>query len=297
MNAARAQARASLVTRRGLNAERVRRLLVQAAVVGSLAIVAVIWLVPFIWMLSISLSEKSNVAISNPPEWIPSDLSLSNYANVFVRAPMLRYFLNSVIVGGSVAVLETALCSFAAYAFAKGRFPGRNALFIVALSTMMVPYEMTLIPMFLLMRTYGLLNTYWALILPAIASGFGVFLITQFMRGVPDQLLDAARIDGASEYRIWAQIVLPLVQPALATLAVISFLAQWNSFLYPLVMLSDNDRYTVTIGLMSFVQDEGTVWWGNVMAAASMAIVPVLVLFVVLQRYVIEGIALTGIKG
>lgn len=297
MSTTRPQARASLAARRGMNADRLKRLLTEALVVGILAAVAIVWLVPFIWMWSISFSEKANVAIANPPEWIPSDFSLTNYANVFVRAPMLRYFLNSVIVGGSVAVLETALCSFAAYAFAKGRFPGRNVLFVIALSTMMVPYEMTLIPVFFLMRTYGLLNTYFALILPAIASGFGVFLMTQFMRGVPDQLLDAARIDGASEYRIWGQIVLPLVQPALATLAVLSFLAQWNSFLYPLVMLSDNDRYTVTIGLMSFVQDEGTVWWGNVMAAASMAIVPVLVLFVVLQRYVIEGIALTGIKG
>jgi multiple sugar transport system permease protein len=278
-------------------AERLDRLAREWLVISILAVVALLWLVPFAWMLSISFSAKANAAISNPPEWIPSDFGFVNYANVFVRAPMPRYFLNSVIVGGSVAILEVLLCSFAAYAFAKGRFPGRSALFVVALSTMMVPHEMTLIPMFLLMNQYGLLNTYWALILPAIASGFGVFLITQFMRGIPDELLDAARIDGAGEHRIWAQIVMPLVQPALATLAVLAFLGQWNSFLYPLVMLSDSDKYTVTIGLMSFVQDEGQVWWGNVMAAASMAIVPVLLLFVALQRYVIQGIALTGLKG
>ncbi len=282
---------------RRITAERVDRLARQWLIVALLAVVALLWSVPFIWMWSISFSAKANVAISNPPEWIPSDFSLVNYTNVFVRAAMLRYFLNSVLVGGAVAVLEVLLCAFAAYAFAKGRFPGRNVLFVLALSTMMVPHEMTLIPMFLLMNRYGLLNTYWALILPAIASGFGVFLITQFMRGIPDELLDAARIDGASEFRIWGQIVMPLVQPALATLAVLAFLGQWNSFLYPLVMLSDNQRYTVTIGLMSFVQDEGQVWWGNVMAAASMAIVPVLVLFLVLQRYIIQGIALSGLKG
>lgn len=269
----------------------------QWLVVALLTIIGLLWLIPFIWMLSISFSESANVAVANPPEWIPSDISLANYRSVLAFTPMMRYFLNTTIVGAGTVILVVVLCSLAAYAFAKGRFPGRRVLFVLALSTMMVPHEVTLIPMFVLMYKYHLLNSYFSLILPAITSGFGVFLITQFIRTVPDELLDAARMDGASEFLIWARIVVPLIKPALATLAVLTFLEQWNSFLYPLVMLSDSTKYTVTIGLMQQIQDFGRVWWGNITAAASMAVLPILVLFIFLQRWVIRGITFTGIKG
>jgi multiple sugar transport system permease protein len=231
-----------------------------------------------------------------PTRWIPEEPTLQNYRDLFDRLDFPRYFFNSTVVAVAVTAGNLLFCSMLGYALAKLQFPGKRLLLVMMLGTLMIPAFVTFMPLFVIVTNMNLNNTHLGLILPFVVGAFGAFLMRQYILGIPDDLLDAARIDGAGEYRIFFRIVLPLCGPALATLAVLTFLASWNNFLWPLVVASTEDMYTlpVALALFSIGQQESNV--GLQMAGAAVVVVPIIVLFYAMQRYVIRGVATTGLK-
>lgn len=268
----------------------------QAVIVVILALGAVLMLVPFIWMIGTSLSRSANAAMPRIPRLWPSDPSLFNYTIAITNLPILRYYLNSFIVTAITTAGYLFLSSLAGYAFAKGRFPGKSVLFITLLTTLMIPFELRMIPLYFLMRDMHLSDSLAALILPFLAGGFGTFLMRQYINTIPDDLVDAARVDGASEFAIFWQIVLPLCGPVLAALAVLTALWRWNDVLWPLLVISNREWYTVTLGLAIAGRSQG-IYTGVALASAALAILPIIILYLLLQRYIIQGITLTGLKG
>lgn len=261
-----------------------------ALIIGSIAMIA-----PFLWMISTSLKSVPEI-FAYPIVWIPERIRWENYRDVLELLPFGRYLFNTALVSVSVTCLELLTCSLAAYAFARLRFPGRDKLFLLYLATLMIPGQVTLIPNFLLMRWFDWIDTYWALIIPQAFSAFGTFLLRQFFLSIPRELEEAARADGASYFRVYWQIILPLSGPALATLAVFAFMAQWNAFLWPLIVTHSDQFRTLTVGLR-FFQDELVTQYHYLMAGTVMSIIPILILFLALQRYFVRGIALTGMGG
>ncbi|AJC74230.1 sugar ABC transporter permease [Pseudothermotoga hypogea DSM 11164 = NBRC 106472] len=259
-----------------------------------MVIVAVVMLVPFFWMFSTSLKSLGEV-FEYPPKWIPRQPHWENYARIWSVVPFGRYLLNSVIVSGSITLLHLLVASLSAFAFARLNFPGRDKLFLLYLATLMVPGQVTMIPNFILIKLLRLTDTYTGLILPNVFTAFGVFLLRQFFMTIPKDYEDAARIDGASRFYIYSRIILPLSVPALSTLAVFTFVFQWNNLLWPLVVVSKDSMKTVTIGLASFQGMYGTTW-NLLMAAAVIGVLPSIVAFLIGQRFLIKGITLTGLK-
>lgn len=257
-------------------------------------VVAFVMLLPFFWMFSTSLKSLGEV-FAYPPKWIPTEPRWENYARVWSVVPFGRYLLNSVIVSGAITFLHLLVASLSAFAFARLNFPGRDKLFLLYLATLMVPGQVTMIPNFILIKILKLTDTYTGLILPNVFTAFGVFLLRQFFLTIPKDYEDAARMDGASRFYIYTRIILPLSVPALSTLAVFTFVFQWNNLLWPLVVVSKDSMKTITIGLASFQGMYGTTW-NLLMAAAVMGILPSVVAFLIGQRYLIKGITLTGIK-
>lgn len=250
---------------------------------------------PFVWMLLSSFKPEGEIR-ADPPTWWPHDPTLANYGNLFDRLDFPVFFTNSAVV----AVLTTAgnllFCSAAGYALAKVPFAGRKTLFGIVLGTLMVPSIVTMVPLFVLSSNLGLVNTLAGLILPFLAQAFGVFLMRQFIMSIPDDLLEAARIDGASEPRIFAQIVLPLCRPALATLGILTFLASWNNFLWPLVAATGEETYTLPVALALYAIGQNRTEYDLLLAGAVVVVLPVLIVFVLLQRHFVRGIATTGLK-
>ena len=257
---------------------------------------AVIMVVPFIWMVSTSLSRNANIAMPRIPRLWPLDPSLFNYRVASTNLPIARYYLNSFIVAGATTVGYLFLSALSGYAFAKGRFFGKTFLFIMLLATMMIPFEVRMIPLYFLMSALHLNNTLAALILPFLSGGFGTFLMRQYITTIPDDLVDAARVDGANEFVIFWKIVLPLCGPVLAALAVLTALWRWNDVLWPLLVITDRNLYTVTLGLAIAGRSQG-IFTGVALASAALAILPIIIWYLLLQRYIIRGITLTGLKG
>ncbi|OJX50079.1 MAG: hypothetical protein BGO81_05210 [Devosia sp. 66-22] len=257
---------------------------------------ATVMLVPFFWMIATSLSRKANSSMPRVPTLWPADPSLFNYWVATANLPIVKLYINSLFIVGTTTLGYLLFSSIAGYAFAKGRFPGKTFLFIVFLATLFIPFETRMIPLYLFVRDLHLNNTYWALILPFLAGGFGTFLMRQTISTIPDDLIDAARIDGASEFRIFWSIVLPLCKPTLATLAIINVIWRWNDVLWPLLVTSSRDLYTVTQGLALAGKSSG-VYVGVALATAVMAILPVIVAYLFLQRYVIRSVVSSGVKG
>jgi multiple sugar transport system permease protein len=251
--------------------------------------------VPFVWMILGSFKTTAELR-QVPPTWIPGQPTLDNYQDLFERLDFARYFFNSALVATAVTLGNLVFCSMLGYALAKLRFPGRRLLFLLVLATLMVPGLVTFMPLFVLVANLGLVNTHAGLALPFVAQAFGVFLMRQFIMGIPDELLDAARIDGAGEHYIFWRIVLPLTGPALATLAILMFLGSWNNFLWPLVVATTENMYTLPVAIALFSTGQHQTNLGLLMAGSAAALVPVLVVFVVLQRFFTQGIAMTGIK-
>lgn len=249
---------------------------------------------PLFWMCSVSLMPPL-AANEYPPLLIPPAPTLEHYASLFSRLDMTRHLLNSTILASVVTALSVLLNGLAGYAFAKLRFSGRDGLFKALLATMVVPGQVGMLPLFLLLKQLGLINTYAGIIVPGMASVFGIFLVRQYALSVPDSLLDAARIDGAGEFRIFWSLVLPLCRPILVTLAIFTFLGCWNDFMWPLIILTDQSMYTLPVALANLlgehVQDVELM-----MAGAVLTVVPVVVLFIALQRYYIEGLVLGSLK-
>ena len=260
-----------------------------------LALLACLALLPFVWMVSSSLKLDKDV-FRYPIQWIPSVRHWENYALIWQRVPLTTYFKNTAFVAVSVTFMQILTSSFAAYAFAKLRFPGRDALFLCYIGTIAVPWQVYMLPQFIMMRGMGLYDTPWALIILQSFSAFGVFLMRQFYLGIPGELNEAARIDGLSEYGIWARIILPLATPAIATLTIFTFVNTWNDFMGPLIYLATDANKTIQVGLRRFIQ-QYTSDYHLIMAASLCSLVPVTIVFLFLQRYFIEGISTTGLKG
>ena len=256
---------------------------------------AIIMLMPFIWMLATSL-KSAGAVFEYPPTFIPNPVEWKNYQEIFQILPFARFFLNSLFVASSVTILQLITCSMAAYAFARLTFKGRDALFIGYLGTLMIPGQVVIIPNFILLRYLGWIDTYQALILPAAFSAFGTFLLRQYFLTIPKELEDAAVVDGANHYQIYARIILPLSGPALSALAIFTFLFNWNSFLYPLVVTNSSEMSTLTVGLNT-LQGQYNTAWTLLMAGSVIALIPVLTVFIFAQRYFIKGITMTGIGG
>jgi multiple sugar transport system permease protein len=251
---------------------------------------------PFLWMLLGSLKPAADF-LRNPPTFLPSEATTDNYTRLFEQLDFPQFFFNSAVVALAVTVGTLIFCPMLGYALAKLRWHGKGLIMGLVLATLMVPAGITLIPNFILMSNLGLVNTYPGLILPFLAGPFGVFLMRQFMLGVPDELLEAARMDGANEFRVFWSVVMPIATPVLATLAILTFLGNWNSFLYPLVMAQEPAMYTLPVALATFATGQFQADHGMLMAGSVMLVVPVLIVFVLFQRWITEGIATTGLKG
>ncbi len=258
---------------------------------------AVLMLLPFEWMVVASLMAPNEI-MARPLVWLPAVLEFHNYARLAEAIPLGRMYLNSLIVTTAITLGILVSSSLAGYGFAKFQFPGRDILFMMVLATIMIPFFVYLIPVFYVVSQLGWVDTYQGLIVPNIVTAFGIFLMRQYMLSLPDELLDASRIDGASEFAIYWRIVLPLVGPALGALAILAFVYQWNAFLWPLVIIRSGDLATIPIGLNSLRVYASQPEVINLqMAGATVAIIPVLAVFAIFQRWFVQGIALTGLKG
>jgi multiple sugar transport system permease protein len=260
-----------------------------------LAVGLVMMLTPFVWMLISSVKPEPEV-MSVPPTWWPKTVTLDNYRSLFTRLDFPRYFLNSAVVAFAVAFGNMLFGSMLGYALAKLDFPGKRLLFGLVLGTLMVPGVVTFVPLFVLTTNIGLTNTLPGMFLPFVAGPFGVFLMRQFIQGLPDELIQAARVDGAGELRIFFRVILPLCGPAVATLGILTFLASWNNFLWPLVVAQTEDKYTLPVALALYAVGQNATQYGLLLAGAVVVVIPVVAVFLALQRYIVQGIAMTGIK-
>jgi multiple sugar transport system permease protein len=273
----------------------VKRLAASLSVNLLLLVAAAIAVCPLLWMLSVSFMRPGE-ADSFPPPLLPSAPSFHAYQELFAHEGMGRYFVNSLFLASAAAILSLTFNVTAGYAFAKLRFTGRDRVFQVLLAALVIPGQVAMIPLFLMLRAVGLVNTYGGVLLPAAAGVFGIFLVRQYAVSIPDELLEAGRVDGAGELRIFASIVLPALRPIMVTLATFTFLASWNDFMWPLIVLNDERLYTLPVALASLsqehVQDSQLM-----MAGAVVTVAPVLLLFVLLQRYYIRGLLAGSVKG
>lgn len=260
-----------------------------------MGIIGMMMMIPFLWMVSTSFKEMGQVLIF-PPEWIPDPFVLSNYSEAWQLAKFNLFFRNSAVVTIVTTIGQLVTCSLAAFAFARLSFKGRDVIFLIYLATMMVPVQVTLIPLYLLMKQFGWINTFAGLIVPGIFSAYSTFLMRQFMLGIPKSLDESAVIDGCGFFRIYWQIIMPLSKASLATLGVFCFMWQWNNLLWPLVMSNSDDVRTLTVGLQLF-KGQYSIAWNLLMAGSVISVIPILVLYVFLQKYFVEGIAVTGLKG
>ena len=260
-----------------------------------LILVAAIMILPFLWMLSASLKQNRNV-FTYPIQWIPANPEWSNYQRIWIQIPLLTYIFNTIKLTVIVTLLQLFTSSFAAYAFSKLRFKGRNALFLGYIATIAVPWQAYMVPQFMMLRGMGLNNTHLAIIILQAFSAFGVFLMKQFYESVPTELCEAARIDGMSEYGIYAKIMVPLSKPALSTLTIFTFVNTWNDFLGPYIYLTRDNLKTIQLGLRSFIGQYSSEY-GLIMAGSVVTMIPVLVVFLALQKYFVEGVAASGLKG
>ncbi|MNW50905.1 carbohydrate ABC transporter permease [Oerskovia sp. Root22] len=267
----------------------------RGATYTALVVGLLLTLMPFIWMLLGSFKTQGEL-LQRPITWWPENPTLENYEKWLSQLNYGQFFMNSIVVAVAVVLGNIIFCSMVGYALAKMRFPGKKVLFALVMLTLMVPGVVTLVPMFVLVSNMGLVNTYPALILPFLAGPLGVFLMRQFILGIPDALIEAARIDGAGEFRIFFRIVLPQCGPPLATLSILTFLGSWNNFLWPLVVAQTENMYTLPVALSLYSVGSNGTYYGLLMAGSVLVVTPILILFLFLQRYFVQGIAMTGIK-
>lgn len=275
----------------GVGESRGHALLVHAGLIA----LTLLSLAPLLWMLSVSFMPVGG-ASRFPPPLLPSSITLDNYRALFDRIGMGGYFANSALVASAITLLSLLINTMAGYAFAKLRFAGRERIFKLLLAALVIPSQVAMLPLFLMLKQMGLVNSYAGVVVPGLASIFGIFLVRQYARSIPDELIEAARIDGAGEWRIFFRIVLPMLKPVLVTLAIFTFMGSWNDFMWPLIVLTDQTNYTLPVALASLsrehIQDVEMM-----MAGAVLTVLPVLLLFLMLQRYYIQGLLLGSVKG
>jgi len=276
------------------------RPLARLPIYAFLVVAALLMVAPFLWSISTSLKQPGDV-FAYPPQLLPDPATFQNYVDVFTKLTFDRYFLNSVIVTGSVVLLNVLFGTTAAYAFAKLRFPGREAIFFLLLLTLMVPFQVNLIPLYKIMvelhkaiPAIGA-DTYFGIVAPSAIQVFGIFLMRQFLRAVPDEILESARMDGASELRILRSIIFPIALPGMATLAIFTFLGAWNDFLWPLIVTNSDEMRTMPVGLALLARKNASNW-GDTMAGTVLTAAPLIVMFLVLQRRFIEGLTAGSVK-
>jgi len=261
----------------------------------ALTVGLILMVIPFLWMVISSIKPEAEVR-AVPPTWWPETVTLDNYKSLFDKLDFPVYFLNSTLVALAVTAGNVMFGSMLGYALAKLDFPGKRAVFGLVLVTLMIPGVVTFVPLFILTTNLGLTNTLPGIFLPFLAGPFGVFLMRQFISGLPDELIQAARVDGAGELRIFFSIILPLCGPALATLGILSFLTSWNNFLWPLVVAQTEDKFTLPVALALYSVGQNATKYGLLLAGAVVVVIPVIAVFLVLQRYIMQGISMTGIK-
>jgi multiple sugar transport system permease protein len=274
---------------------RLGRLGLHVGVHAVIYVAALLTVMPFLWMVLTSFKELGEI-MRFPPTWWPEEFTFRNYIDAFSAAPFGRFYANSLFVASAVTLGQVVTCSLAAYAFARMSFRGRDVLFYLFLGTMMVPMHVTMIPGFMIMHWFGWIDTYPALIVPGLASAFGTFLLRQFFMTIPRELEEAAFIDGCSRFGVLWRIIMPLSRPALATLAIFTFMAVFNDFIWALIVLNTEEMYTVQLGLAIF-RDRYSTEWGYLMAGSVVATLPILVVFFFAQKHFIQGITLSGLKG
>lgn len=274
---------------------RLRRLTPRAILWLLLAVGGAAMLFPFAWMVSTSLKPDLGV-FATPPQLLPHPFEPHNYSRVVHVFPVWRFLMNSVIVAVVSTTLQVGSSAMAAYAFARMRFRGSNPLFLLYLATLMVPFQVTIVPLFIEMRYLHFVNSYPGLILPTIASAFGTFLLRQAFLTLPLELEEAAFVDGASQWKVFTRIVLPLVKPSLATFAIFAFMASWNSYLWPLVITSSQSRMTLPVGLAN-LQGEHFTAWNLVMAGTTISVIPIVLVYLLAQKQIVRGVVLSGVKG
>jgi multiple sugar transport system permease protein len=285
-----------LAPRRSADAGRgARRVIARAVLYALLSVAALAILVPFFWMVSASLKLNNDV-LTVPIQWIPHHVQWRNFSDIWTQIPMTTYLRNTVFLSTVITLLQVVTGSFAAYGFAKVRFRGRDALFVIYIATIALPWQAYMVPQYVMMVKAGLTGTFLSLILIQAFGAFGVFLMRQYYLTIPDELCEAARIDGLNEYGIWFRIILPLSKPALASLALLTFVNTWNDYMGPFIYLTDNDHWTIQLGLQSFVGEFSTDY-AMMMTGAVLSVVPILLIFLFGQRYFIRGIATSGMKG
>ncbi|MDQ0573932.1 carbohydrate ABC transporter permease [Agromyces albus] len=260
-----------------------------------LAALTLLIFVPFFWMVSSSLKHNNQV-FSIPIQWVPTEFVWSNYVDIWTRIPLLTYLKNSLFLSVTITFLQVLTGSFAAYGFSKMRFKGRDVLFVIYIATIAVPWQAYMIPQYIMMQNAGLVNTHLSIILLQAFGAFGVFLMRQYYMSIPDELSEAARIDGLNEYRIWWRIILPLTKPALASLALLTFVSTWNDYMGPFIYFTSNDLWTVQIGLRSFV-GQFDAEYAMIMTGSVISVIPIVIVFLLGQRFFIQGIATSGLKG
>jgi len=259
-----------------------------------LVLISFIGLLPFYWMVACSFKTNENMFLM-PLQWFPNPINWNAYGDAWKAQDFTRYFLNTTFIAVAITAGNLLLGSLAGYSLSKFRFFGRDVLFILILSTMMLPLEVTMVPLFLIVKKFGWPNTYEGLIVPFVVDGFGVFLMRQYLKGIPNELIEAARIDGASEWRIYWQIVMPLCKPALAALGVFTFREAWDMYIWPLIMVTKDSLRTLPLGISLFMSSFGTSW-DQLMAVAAIGTLPMVLLFFFLQRSFIQGITISGLK-
>ncbi|MGV8145934.1 MAG: carbohydrate ABC transporter permease [Alkaliphilus sp.] len=273
----------------------IKRLVSKTTIYAVLIIGSIITILPFAWMISTSL-KPANEVMMMPPVWIPSEIMWENYLRAMELAPFGRYAINSIIVTVSVTILELFTTILAAFAFSKMKFYGRDILFAILIATIMIPGEVLLIPNFVTLSNLGWIDTYKALIIPWTASVFAIFLMRQFFLGIPDELGYAAKIDGCSDFKYLWLIMVPLLKPALVTVALLKIVGSWNAFLWPLIMTNSAEMRTLPVGLSAFSSEAGIIF-ELLMAGSAMIILPIILVYLFLQKYIVQGVSRAGIKG
>ena len=282
---------------RATSGNRARSVTGRALMYAGLLVAAVFLLLPFYWMLTSSLKSEVDI-FTVPVKWLPTSFVWENYVEIWSRSEMATWLGNTILLSVVVTFLQVLTGSFAAYGFAKARFPGRNALFLAYVATIAVPWTSYMIPQYILMSRVGLADTLWAIIVLQAFGAFGVFLMKQYYETIPEELSEAARIDGLSEYGIWRKIILPLSKPALASLALLTFVNTWNDYLGPVIYLRNRDLWTMQIGLQTFISDPQRVQeWSMIMTGSVISVLPIAIIFMIGQRFFVAGIASTGLKG
>ncbi|MCR5778377.1 MAG: carbohydrate ABC transporter permease [Lachnospiraceae bacterium] len=273
-----------------------RQVVTKIVIYAILIIIAALMIIPFLWMLSASIKSDAEVFKMNPFQWIPDTPKFSNYTQIWKRIPLAKFVQNTVFLTIVVTFLQLLTSSFAAYAFAKLKFRHKNILFLAYITTIAMPWQVYMVPQFIFMRKLGLNDKLLAIICLQAFSAFGVFMMKQFYGSIPDELCEAARIDGLNEYGIYARIMLPLSKPALSTLTIFTFVSTWNDYLGPLIYLRSEHKKTIQLGLKMFIGQYSSDY-GLIMAGSVLSLIPVIAVFMMLQRYFVEGVAATGLKG